>query len=765
MFKRIRHFFHFIKVNCYTRYEKAHSAKYMKRIAILNKYSPLWEALLSVAILLLIETASRHSLFKAVSFLWESPLTFLYNAFVIYVSFMLVYLFKHRAFFRILLTCFWSLLGIINGCVLAKRVTPFGFNDIKCVPELFAMTDSGYFTRWQLILICIAAVLFLFGLTVLAAKMPVYHGRIHPIICAVLAGAMFFIGLPHTTEAAQSQGILDTYYSNIAQGYQDNGFVYSFSSTMVSVGMSEPEDYSEETVEEALVRVEEADLGTTDVTGQSGPNIICVLLESFCDPYEINFLSMDEDPIPTFHALEAGYSTGYMTVPVVGAGTANTEFEVLSGMSLEYFGTGEYPYKTILKQTDCESIASDLSTIGYATHAVHNNGGNFYSRVNSFSMFGFDTFTSKELMDITEFTPTGSWAADSILASETIKTLDATPDQADFTYTITVGTHGAYPTDVVIENPAYTIADLYDEEGNIDESRTNQWTYYINQLNKCDAFIAELIADLEERDEDTIVVLWGDHLPTMGLTDEDMKSGDIYKTKYVTWNNMGLAKEDADLYAYQLLASVTSSVGIHEGTMMTYHQAALASGSTNPITSSYSSYMDGLENLQYDILYGERYCYDGADAYPATEIVMGIDPVTITSVSPTSFEILSGSDDVSAQASTEESTEQMENETSAASKKALKAKQTSASSDFLTDTASGSDEQASHAQDALLLTGSGYTRWAKVYVNGSAVETTYINGSQLMIRASDVKAGDTITVGLVGSKNTIFRSSDEWTME
>ena len=85
-------------------------------------------------------------------------------------------------------------------------------------------------------------------------------------------------------------------------------------------------------------------------------------------PDEINFLQVNEDPIPTFHELEKNYSSGYLNVPVVGAGTANTEFEMLTGLSMQYFGTGEYPYKTILKQTDCESIASDLSKIGYATH-------------------------------------------------------------------------------------------------------------------------------------------------------------------------------------------------------------------------------------------------------------------------------------------------------------------------------------------------------------------------------------------------------------
>ena len=242
----------------------------------------------------------------------------------------------------------------------------------------------------------------------------------------------------------------------------------------------------------------------------------------FCDPDEINFLQVNEDPIPTFHELEKNYSSGYLNVPVVGAGTANTEFEMLTGLSMQYFGTGEYPYKTILKQTDCESIASDLSKIGYATHVVHNNGGNFYSRTNAFSKLGFDTFTSKELMNITEYTPNGSWPTDDILVSEAMKTFDATPDQSDFTYIITVGTHGDYPKEPVIENPTYTVS------GVEDEGMKNAWTYYVNQLNEADRFIKELTDELSKRDEDTIVVMFGDHLPTMGLQDSDMKSGDPY---------------------------------------------------------------------------------------------------------------------------------------------------------------------------------------------------------------------------------------------
>lgn len=453
--------------------------------------------------------------------------------------------------------------------------------------------------------------------------------------------------------------------------------------------MSKPDDYSEQKIASIEKNVNDTKKETT-VTKKNAPNIICILLESFCDPDEIKFLNYNQDPIPTFHNLEKNYTSGYLTVPVVGAGTANTEFEVLSGMSMQYFGTGEYPYKTILKKTDCESTAADLASIGYGTHAVHNNGGNFYSRVNAFSMMGFDTFTSKELMNIQSYTPNGSWATDDILVPETIKTLDSTPNQPDFTYTITVGTHGDYPKTPVIASPVYTVSGVDDEE------KKNQWTYYINQLNEVDTFLNDLITELSKRDEDTIVVAFGDHLPTMGLEDSDMKSGDIYKTKYVTWNNMGLKKQDADLYAYQLMASITDSTGIHEGTILNYHQ-------TQMNNTDHTAYLDGLDNLQYDILYGNRYCYDGKDKYPATDIVMGIDDVTVSETS---------------------------------------------------DSIGGSE---------VFVYGNNFTKWSKVFVNDEKVNTTFSNSGCLIIPKDSVKDGDTIKVCQMGSNSTIFRESNTYT--
>ena len=672
-----------IKTKLFTKVEKQHSEEYLRRIAFLNKYSLLFHALMSCGIVFVVEFLSRRDFLSACSFVGSHTAAFLFNAFIVFVSLSLVYLFRRRAFFRIFISGFWIILGIINGCILSNRVTPFGFTDLKCINDLFAMNNTNYFTAEEATIVVIGLGAFFLFCAVLFIKGPRYQGKIHKIVVLASIVSVMFIGLPVTTSAAQNANVVASYFSNIAQGYENYGFIYGFSSSVVDRGMRKPDDYTEEHVAEITDKVESSKQETT-VTKKDAPNIICVLLESFCDPDEIKFLHYNDDPIPTFHELEKNYTTGYLTVPVVGAGTANSEFEVLTGMSMQYFGTGEYPYKTILKKTDCEGIAADLASIGYGTHAVHNNGGNFYSRVNAFSMMGFDTFTSKELMNIQTYTPNGSWATDDILVDETIKTLDSTPDQPDFTYTITVGTHGDYPKEQVIENPKYIA------NGSFDQETKNQWTYYINQLNEVDTFMSDLIKKVNERDEDTVIVFFGDHLPTMGLQDSDMRSGDIYKTKYVTWNNMGLEKQDADLYAYQLMASITNSVGIHEGTILNYHQTQMNS----------ADYQDGLENLQYDILYGDRYCYNGKDKYPATDIVMGIDPVTV---------------------------------------------------DNATNSIGNSE---------VIIRGTHFTKWSKVFVNETKVNTIFSGPECLIINKDDISDGNTIQVCQMGSNNTVFRESN-----
>lgn len=659
---------------------KPHTETYYKRIAFFNKYSLIFHFLLACLLIFVIELISRRNFVSAITFIGNHTLAYLYNALIIFASLSFVYLTRYRAQLRVLISACWIFLGTVNGLILSSRVTPFSYTDLKCISDLLSMKNTTYFTAKEATIVVSAIVLFFIFLGFFFTKGPKYTGKRHNVIVPLSIAALLLVGLPITTQAAQNTHILASYFSNIAEGYSDYGFVYGFSTSVVGRGMSKPEGYSEETVEAIQTLVESA--GTqTSVTAGNAPNIICVLLESFCDPYDIDFLTMSEDPVPNFHNLENNFSTGYLTVPVVGAGTANTEFEILTGMSMQHFGTGEYPYKTILKQTDCESIASDLSQIGYGTHVVHNNTATFYSRNNAFSMMGFDSFTSKECMNITEYTPLGSWPTDDILVSETVKAMDATKDQPDFVYTITVGGHGDYPTGKVLSTPDIAVT------GAADEASNNQWEYYVNMLHNVDRFIGKLVEAADRRGEDTIIVMFGDHLPTLGLSNENMKSGDIFKTKYITWNNMGLTKEDADLTAYQLLARITDQAGIHEGTIFNYHQTQASS----------ETYQSGLETLQYDLLYGKRYAYQGQDLYPASDLSMDVEDVIISNIRP-------------------------------------------------------------YTEDnKLMVIGFHFTKNTKIFVNGTKVPTTYISPSHLTTSLDHVSDGDVITVNLLGSKSILLR--------
>lgn len=684
--------------------KEAPKRDYSRQIAFLNRYSLLFHALLACMLVFVIEVCSRRSLIDACVFLGGHAFAFFFNALIIFFTLSIVYLFRRRMLMRIIISCVWLLLGIINGCVLSQRVTPFGYTDLKCISDLLTMTNTQYFSKTQEICVVVLLSILVVFLVIFAMKGPKFQGRLHKIRAAgfcVLMGVL----MSAATSLAHNSEKMASYFSNIAQGYSDYGFVYGFSSSVMDRGMRKPLDYSESTIKQIKQTVAQAkEEASSYKVAQSGqivsdspqkqqPNVICVLLESFMDPTEINFLELSKDPVPNFRALSDNYTSGYLTVPVVGAGTANSEFEVLTGMNLRFFGTGEYPYKTVLKETDCESIASDLSALGYGTHVVHNNGGNFYSRANAFSQFGFDTFTSKELMNIQEYTPLGSWPTDDILISETEKALDSTPDQADFVYTITVQGHGAYPEEKVIQNPEIQVS------GAETEAENNQWEYYVNQIHEVDKFIKNLTDMLAKRDENTILVLFGDHLPTMGLTDEDLKSGDIFKTQYTTWNNFGLEQKDADLAAYQLLAYTTEQAGLHEGTIFTYHQAGA-------YAADQKSYQNGLENLQYDLLYGERYCYDGQNPYPASDLQMGVDKTHIYH-----YETL--------------------------------------------------------ADGSLAVYGDHFTNWSRIYVNDEKMSTTFVSDEQLILSADDaagLESGDILKVCQVGSSNTIFRTTENTLM-
>ena len=557
---------------------------------MMNRLSLLLHAVWACIINFIIEAISRHSVVAAWDYLTVSPWTFLYNAYIIFITFLLVYLFRRRVFTRIIISVLWLVLGGVNGYMLSVRVTPFNAQDLKVVGDAMTMIDK-YFTGIQGALVIIGIIALISWLVSMCRRGGQYTGKMHRVIAGIACVAAFgTIGM--VTEKAIENRLISNYFGNIAFAYEDYGLPYCFSASVFDTGIAQPSGYSEETI---LNITENGKHTETTAESEKRPNIILIQLESFFDSYEAEFFTTSKDPIPTFHYLMDNYTSGYFMVPSVGAGTANTEFEVLTGMSLRYFGPGEYPYKTLVKYQPMESVATALKELGYGAHALHNNGGNFYSRADVFANMGFDSYTSKEFMHVLELTENG-WATDDILTEHIMNSMNST-EQQDFVFCITVEGHGDYPEEPTIENPEIEVLGI-EEEG-----KKYAWEYYVNHLYETDKFIADLIEALEERDEPSVLILYGDHLPTMGLEASDLTSRYLFNTNYVVWDNIGLEEKDRNLPTYQLMADVFEQLGFHTGTVFNYHQSRRQT----------DNYLADLELLQYDMLYGDNHVYGGKE--------------------------------------------------------------------------------------------------------------------------------------------------------
>ena len=578
---------------------------------VLNKISLPVQALYCWALYFVVEWICRRSLTQTWTYMTERPLVFAYNAYMIFTTFLIVYLFRKRVFWRSVLTVFWLLLALIDCVILMNRVTPFTGPDIKNMTDGFSLLKK-YMPDVAIKGIYVGLGILGFLLLIMLIRSPWFHGkRLWRInVPLVLAGVALFWGV---TRLAIEKRVLSQYFGNIAFAYEDYGYPYCLATTVFNTGINQPNDYSEE----QMKRIADSGKDLPVTNTEKRPNILFLQLESFMDPLEVTYLECSEDPIPNFRKLMEEYSSGYFKVPSVGAGTANTEFETITGMSLHYFGPGEYPYKSILQKSTCESIPFILKDLGYTTHAVHNNEANFYSRRTVFPRLGFDTFTSAEYMPEEDNKNPLGWIKDEILTDEIIKCMDSS-EGPDYIYTISVQGHGDYPSEPVLEEPVIQVS------GAPNDAMNYKWEYFVNQMYEMDIFVQELVDALDEYPEDVILVMYGDHLPTMDLTVEDVKNRYLFQTEYVIYNNFGMKKQDGNLAAYQMGAEILDRIGIHEGNVIRYHQAR----------KNTKNYQVDLEMLQYDLLYGKKYLYGGESPYHRVAMKMGLFDVTLDRIVP-----------------------------------------------------------------------------------------------------------------------------------
>ncbi len=570
--------------------------------------------LISVLLILVIEVLARHSLMEGLRFVWYHPFLTLLSAAILTAFYALALLAPKRDFVWLCITVVIIGLAVTNSILLCFRITPLAATDIALLTSVFEIMGI-YLTVWQIVLLVLLIIVVIVGLVYLGIHMK--KQAYHPLLaaCNAVISILVVILMLHIGDA---RGWLQTEFANLPDAYADNGFVYCFTRSLFDRGISRPDTYNEETVDNIFEDLKNQK--TNEV--EEKPNIIFIQLESFMDLNRMQGVTYSEEPTPVYSSLRKSCPGGFLEVPSVGAGTANTEFEILTGMSMDYFGAGEYPYKTVLQDETCESMAYNLRELGYRTGVLHNNTGSFYSRNKVFSNLGFDYFVSSEYMENLSYNPIG-WAKDKVLTEQIQHILKTTPEP-DLIYTITVQDHGKYPTGPM-EEEHIKVSGFAPE----DEERQNAFTYYVNQCHETDAFLGSLIATLNVFEEPVVLVLYGDHLPNLDITEEELTSGNLFQTEYVIWSNKkmqedyDLSRKNENLYAYQLSAHVLKLLGMNNGLLTKFHQ----------MYHNYDNYKPNLKILQYDMLYGEKEVYDGVSPYEPSDLQMGFDPIQITDVS------------------------------------------------------------------------------------------------------------------------------------
>lgn len=555
-----------------------------------------------------IEILNRKSLVAGVVHLCTAPHIFIINTFIVFCVISLALIFKRRNFAKGFLALIWVVIGVLNFILRCFRKTPLMATDFRLLEDAFKI-GPVYLGN-------IGFVMVILGVIVLIVSIPFIGYRAAKIdmqpkdyyrngIAIIILWAVLFVVLA----VGNATKLLPRHYSNIALTSEQYGYVYCFTNSFFNQGIDKPDSYAPEKVKE-LILEKDNHLPLIKKEKNDYPNIIFLQLESFMNPNLIKNVTYSMNPVPFFEKMVVDMPSGYLKVPAFGAGTANTEFEIMTGMNLDDFGPGEYPYKTVLRDKTCESIAYVLKKYGYVSHVIHNNDGTFYGRNQVLPNLGIDTFTSLEYMDGYECNPIG-WAKDDVLVEEICKTLDST-EEKDYIYAISVQGHGDYP-DAIEDMELPIKVDGFREE------EQNAFTYYVNQIHEMDAFLEHLTEELSKREEKTILVFYGDHLPGFSFENEQLYNGDIYETQYVVWSNYNFWMSKKIVETYQISSRILEAIGISDGIINSFHQKHELD----------EDYLEKLTLLEYDLLYGDGVAYEKEGKYEPTDMRMGVREIVV----------------------------------------------------------------------------------------------------------------------------------------
>lgn len=420
-------------------------------------------------------------------------------------------------------------IGIANYLKMTYRMEPIYPNDLKMVIEFGMIRDMVSLPLFLLFLLLLAVGV---GLILVSLKKSIRLKKqqqwLRVGIFLLTSGLLFYINgfnnQNNLLRKAYNQTALWIPYSQ-KMNYYNTGFMGGFLYNLPVDAMNQPQGYSASGIKKITKRYQPVESeATTDK-----PNIVYVMSESFSDPSRLKGLEiLGGDPLQAYREVADQTYSGQMLSQNYGGGTANIEFEALTGFSMELFNAQmSTPYTMLVPKFDhFPSLVSTLEKRGYQTTAIHPYNTSMYKRKDVYQTFGFDQFLDEETMKYQAKIEDNPYISDEAAYNEVYDHL-TNQKKPQFLHLVTMQTHMPY------ENKYSELPYLARGENTTALRNYMQDIAYSSQALQ--AFLKK-IDDLPER---TLVVFWGDHLP--GIYSDEIQAKNqgprLHETEFLMYDN------------------------------------------------------------------------------------------------------------------------------------------------------------------------------------------------------------------------------------
>lgn len=376
-------------------------------------------------------------------------------------------------------------------------------------------------------------------------------GNIFRVLAAVLSVVLL---------SAYAMG-LGTPGSNVYKWAKDNGYepqlwnaigdaqannpATTFLSLSKVKAMDKPDNYSQKTMESLAKKyTQEAKTINQTRTGELTDNtVIMILSETFSDPTRVPGVSFSLDPIPNIRNIKNTTTSGLMLSPGYGGGTANIEYQALTGLNLANFNDSLIvPYQQLVPNQNDPYSFNQIWMKKYgknASTAVHPFQQSMYLRNINYRKFGFSylyTLDSKIPLKHTGCIDRSPYVSDSEAYQSILDLLDRQQDSksSQFLQLVTMQNHMPYGD--YYDNNEFSDANISEDLSDGERWNINTYTKGINWT---DQETADFLNQLDQMDKPITVIFYGDHLPGIYDTADMNKNNKtvLHETDYFIWSN------------------------------------------------------------------------------------------------------------------------------------------------------------------------------------------------------------------------------------